>query len=87
MSISMPEQSEAFLGSAGSRPKGQAAGRPTGETLQLPEGHPLDVLARDDLGGQIFVGAAPFLLANVLVLTLICLFPELVLWIPGALMD
>lgn len=37
--------------------------------------------------GQIFVGAAPFLLANVLVLILICLFPELVLWIPTALMD
>ncbi len=37
--------------------------------------------------GQIFVGAAPFLLANVLVLVLICLFPELVLWIPTALMD
>ena len=37
--------------------------------------------------GQIFVGAAPFLLANVLVLTLICLFPQLVLWIPNALMD
>ena len=35
--------------------------------------------------GQIFVGAAPFLLANVLVLTLNCLFPELVLWIPSAL--
>ena len=37
--------------------------------------------------GQIFIGAAPFLLANVLVLVLICLFPELVLWIPTALMD
>ena len=37
--------------------------------------------------GHIFVGAAPFLLANVLVLVLICLFPELVLWIPAAVMD
>ena len=37
--------------------------------------------------GRLFVGVAPFLLANVLVLTLICLFPELVLWIPSALMD
>lgn len=37
--------------------------------------------------GQIFVGAAPFLLANVLVLILICLFPELVLWIPNAVMN
>ena len=32
--------------------------------------------------GQIFLGAAPFLLANVLVLALICVFPELVMWIP-----
>ena len=35
--------------------------------------------------GQIFLGAAPFLLANVLVLALLCLFPQLVLWIPEAL--
>ncbi|WP_424942115.1 TRAP transporter large permease [Aliiroseovarius crassostreae] len=34
--------------------------------------------------GQIFLGAAPFLLANVVVLILICLFPQLVLWIPAA---
>ena len=34
--------------------------------------------------GKIFLGAAPFLMANVLVLILICLFPQLVLWIPGA---
>ena len=35
--------------------------------------------------GQIFLGAAPFLLANVAVLVLIRLFPQLVLWIPQAL--
>ncbi len=34
--------------------------------------------------GKIFLGTAPFLMANVLVLILICLFPQLVLWIPGA---
>ncbi|MCY4543250.1 MAG: TRAP transporter large permease [Rhodobacteraceae bacterium] len=33
--------------------------------------------------GEIFVGAAPFLLANVIVLFLICLFPQLVLWVPS----
>ncbi len=33
--------------------------------------------------GEIFLGAAPFLLANVAVLFLICVFPQLVLWIPG----
>ncbi|MEP3603878.1 MAG: TRAP transporter large permease [Stappiaceae bacterium] len=33
--------------------------------------------------GRIFLGAAPFLLANVLVLILICIFPQLVLWIPN----
>ena len=32
--------------------------------------------------GQIFVGAAPFLLANFLMLLLICVFPALVLWVP-----
>lgn len=37
--------------------------------------------------GQIFLGAAPFLLANVLVLFLICLFPDLVMWIPNAVMN
>ena len=37
--------------------------------------------------GTIFRGAALFLLANVMVLALIILFPQLVLWIPGALMD
>jgi tripartite ATP-independent transporter DctM subunit len=35
---------------------------------------------------RIFLGAAPFLLANVLVLALICLFPALVMWIPNAVM-
>lgn len=30
----------------------------------------------------IFVGAAPFLMANVIVLLLLCLFPQLVMWIP-----
>ncbi len=33
--------------------------------------------------GKIFLGAAPFLLANVVVLFLLCIFPQLVLWIPG----
>ena len=33
--------------------------------------------------GEIFVGAAPFLAANVLVLVLCCIFPQLVLWIPS----
>ena len=33
--------------------------------------------------GQIFVGAAPFLLANVIVLFLVCIFPGLVLWVPS----
>ena len=32
--------------------------------------------------GQIFVGAAPFLAANLLILLLICVFPALVLWVP-----
>ncbi|WP_298921125.1 TRAP transporter large permease [uncultured Roseobacter sp.] len=33
--------------------------------------------------GRIFLGATPFLMANVVVLFLICVFPQLVLWIPG----
>jgi len=33
--------------------------------------------------GSIFMGAAPFLLGNIVVLILICLFPQLVLWIPS----
>lgn len=36
--------------------------------------------------GTIFLGAAPFLLANVAVLALICVFPNLVMWIPTAVM-
>lgn len=35
--------------------------------------------------GKIFLGAAPFLMANVFVLILICVFPQLVLWIPETL--
>ena len=37
--------------------------------------------------GVIFRNASPFLLANVLVLVLIILVPQLVLWIPNYLMD
>lgn len=33
--------------------------------------------------GEIFLGAAPFLMANVLVLVLMCIFPQLVLWVPS----
>lgn len=33
--------------------------------------------------GEIFLGAAPFLMANVLVLILMCIFPQLVLWVPS----
>ncbi|MEO1108950.1 MAG: TRAP transporter large permease [Pseudomonadota bacterium] len=36
--------------------------------------------------GKIFVGAAPFLLANVVVLILIAIFPQLVMWIPDVVM-
>jgi len=36
--------------------------------------------------GKIFRGAAPFLLANLLVLVLISVFPELSLWLPKLLM-
>lgn len=36
--------------------------------------------------GRIFRGAAPFLLANLLVLALISMFPELTLWLPKLLM-
>ncbi|MGI9232649.1 MAG: TRAP transporter large permease [Woeseiaceae bacterium] len=32
--------------------------------------------------GEIFIGAAPFLFANFLILILICVFPALVLWVP-----
>ena len=36
--------------------------------------------------GTIFLGAAPFLMGNVAVLFLICVFPNLVMWIPDAVM-
>ena len=36
--------------------------------------------------GDIFIGASPFLLANLLVLLLIIFFPQLVLWLPGIFM-
>ena len=36
--------------------------------------------------GAIFRGAAPFLLANVLVVILIIFFPQLVLWLPELFM-
>lgn len=36
--------------------------------------------------GSIFIGAAPFLAANVAVMILVTVFPELVLWIPNTLM-
>ncbi len=37
--------------------------------------------------GQVFVGAAPFLLANVLTLLAISVFPALVLWVPSIWMS
>ena len=37
--------------------------------------------------GKVFVGAAPFLLANLLTLLAISALPELVTWLPGALMN
>lgn len=50
-----------------------------------PVGNCLNVCAAiSKMGiGSIFLGAAPFLMANVLVLFLLCVFPQLVLWIPG----
>jgi tripartite ATP-independent transporter DctM subunit len=36
--------------------------------------------------GRIFKGAAPFLAANILVLVLLCVFPDLSLWLPRLLM-
>ena len=49
-----------------------------------PVGNCLNVCAAiSRLGiGEIFVGAAPFLLANLLTLILISVFPALVLWVP-----
>lgn len=37
--------------------------------------------------GNIFRGAAPFLLANIIVLCLIVVFPELVIWLPSLIID
>ena len=49
-----------------------------------PVGNCLNVCAAiSKLGiGEIFRGASPFLLANLITLILICLFPALVLWVP-----
>lgn len=49
-----------------------------------PVGNCLNVgAAISKLGiGQIFLGAAPFLFANLMILILICVFPALVLWVP-----
>jgi TRAP-type C4-dicarboxylate transport system permease large subunit len=49
-----------------------------------PVGNCLNVCAAiSNLGiGEIFKGAAPFLLANLLTLILISIFPALVLWVP-----
>lgn len=53
-----------------------------------PVGNCLNVCAAiSKLGiGEIFRGASPFLLANLITLILVCLFPALVLWVPGVWM-
>ena len=53
-----------------------------------PVGNCLNVCAAiSNLGiGEIFRGASPFLLANLMTLILISLFPALVLWVPAAWM-
>ena len=53
-----------------------------------PVGNCLNVCAAiSNLGiGEIFRGASPFLLANLITLILICVFPALVLWVPGVWM-
>ena len=53
-----------------------------------PVGNCLNVCAAiSNLGiGEIFRGASPFLLANLITLILICLFPALVLWVPAVWM-
>lgn len=53
-----------------------------------PVGNCLNVCAAiSRLGiGSIFVGAAPFLAANVAVMILATLFPQLVMWVPDSLM-
>lgn len=50
-----------------------------------PVGNCLNVCAAiSKLGiGEIFRGASPFLLANLITLILVCVFPALVLWVPG----
>lgn len=40
------------------------------------------VIARMGIG-EIFLGAAPFLMANAIILILICIFPALVMWLPN----
>ena len=54
-----------------------------------PVGNCLNVCAAiSKLGiGTIFRGAAPFLAANVATMLLITVFPDLVLWLPGVLME
>ena len=53
-----------------------------------PVGNCLNVCAAiSNLGiGEIFRGASPFLLANLITLILICVFPALVLWVPAVWM-
>ncbi len=53
-----------------------------------PVGNCLNVCAAiSNLGiGEIFRGASPFLLANLITLILICVFPALVLWVPSVWM-
>ena len=54
-----------------------------------PVGNCLNVCAAiSRLGiGKIFWGAAPFLAANVAVMLICTLFPEVVLWLPSVLME
>ena len=54
-----------------------------------PVGNCLNVCAAiSRLGiGSIFRGAAPFLAANVAVMLVCTLFPQVVLWLPALLMD
>ena len=53
-----------------------------------PVGNCLNVCAAiSNLGiGEIFRGASPFLLANLITLILVCVFPALVLWVPSVWM-
>jgi TRAP-type C4-dicarboxylate transport system permease large subunit len=54
-----------------------------------PVGNCLNVCAAISRLGivEIFVGAAPFLFANLLTLVLISIFPALVLWVPAMWMS